>query len=438
MRPACAPSRSCARISSRPIFSPAPRSRTPSSPARRSAARPMRRSISMPSRGMSASRLTIEDWETIGYDVPLLVNMQPAGEYLGEEYFRAGGLPAVMHELLAGGTAARRRAHHQRQDRCRECGARQSQQCRGHLALRQADEGQSRLQGAARQSVRFGDHEDQRDLRRIPPALSCPIRRIPNAFEGRAVVFDGPEDYHHRIDDPALGIDEHTILFMRGAGPIGYPGSAEVVNMQPPAALIKKGVTALACIGDGRQSGTSGSPSILNASPEAAAGGGLGAAQDRRPRAHRSQQRHRRYADFPAAELAERARGAEERTAAIIIRRARRRGRKSSAPWSISSPTAWCWSRRSSISASRKNSCRATITDVRSTPNDCETFMTGITSVDRRQAQDFPQAARSRLLRHSQSVERRQRALSARPRLSRRWRPPAPAMPIRRALPTAR
>src|SRR4029077_5600704 len=96
-----------------------------------------------------------------------------------------------------------------------------------------------------------------------------------NAFEGRAVVFDGPEDYHHRIDDPALGIDEHSILFMRGTGAIGYPGSAEGVNMQPPAALIKKGITSLACIGDGRQSGTSGSPSILNASPEAAAGGGL-------------------------------------------------------------------------------------------------------------------------------------------------------------------
>ncbi len=120
----------------------------------------------------------------------------------------------------------------------------------------------------------------------------------PNAFEGRAVVFDGPEDYHARIDDPALGIDEHTILFMRGVGPIGYPGSAEVVNMQPPAALIKKGVTALACVGDGRQSGTSGSPSILNASPEAAVGGGLALAANRRPRAHRSQQRHRRYADL--------------------------------------------------------------------------------------------------------------------------------------------
>ena len=97
----------------------------------------------------------------------------------------------------------------------------------------------------------------------------------PDAFEGRAVVFEGPEDYHERIEDPALKIDEHAILFIRGVGPIGYPGSAEVVNMQPPAALIKRGITSLPCIGDGRQSGTSGSPSILNASPEAAAGGGL-------------------------------------------------------------------------------------------------------------------------------------------------------------------
>src|SRR5690606_1658253 len=97
----------------------------------------------------------------------------------------------------------------------------------------------------------------------------------PGMFEGKAVVFDGPEDYHHRIDDPALDIDEHTLLFMRGAGPVGYPGAGEVVNMRPPAYLIKKGVSALACIGDGRQSGTSGSPSILNASPEAAAGGNL-------------------------------------------------------------------------------------------------------------------------------------------------------------------
>ena len=94
-------------------------------------------------------------------------------------------------------------------------------------------------------------------------------------FEGKAVVFDGPEDYHHRIDDPALEIDEHTLLFMRGAGPVGYPGAAEVVNMRPPAYLIKKGIHSLPCIGDGRQSGTSSSPSILNVSPEAAVAGGL-------------------------------------------------------------------------------------------------------------------------------------------------------------------
>jgi dihydroxy-acid dehydratase len=100
-------------------------------------------------------------------------------------------------------------------------------------------------------------------------------KKDPNAFEGRAVVFDGPEDYHHRIDDPKLKIDEFALLFIRGVGPIGYPGSCEVVNMQPPAALIKRGITALPCIGDGRQSGTSGSPSILNATPEAAVGGGL-------------------------------------------------------------------------------------------------------------------------------------------------------------------
>jgi dihydroxy-acid dehydratase len=97
----------------------------------------------------------------------------------------------------------------------------------------------------------------------------------PEAFEAKAVVFDGPEDYHKRIEDPSLGVDEHTVLFMRGAGPVGYPGAAEVVNMQPPASLIRKGIHALPCIGDGRQSGTSGSPSILNASPEAATGGGL-------------------------------------------------------------------------------------------------------------------------------------------------------------------
>ena len=162
-----------------------------------------------------------------------------------------------------------------------------------------------------------------------------------NAFEGRAVVFDGPEDYHHRIDDPSLKIDENCMLFVRGVGAIGYPGSAEVVNMQPPAALIKKGITSLPCIGDGRQSGTSGSPSILNASPEAAAGGGLALLKtgDRvRIDLNKGTREHPDLKGRVRRSAAPRCRSA----AAISIRRARRRGRKSSAAWWISSPTAWC------------------------------------------------------------------------------------------------
>ena len=219
-------------------------------------------------------RRDIEDWEKIGYDVPLLVNMQPAGEYLGEEYYRAGGLPAVLHELHAakrlhgdaltinGKTIAENVARAKATD---------SKVIWPYDKPMKAKAGFKVLRGnlfdsAIMKTSVIADEFRQR-------YLSNP--KDPNAFEGRAVVFDGPEDYHARIDDPALGIDEHTILFMRGVGPIGYPGSAEVVNMQPPAALIKKGITALACVGDGRQSGTSGSPSILNASPEAAIGGGL-------------------------------------------------------------------------------------------------------------------------------------------------------------------
>ncbi len=218
--------------------------------------------------------LAIEDWEKVGYDVPLLVNMQPAGEYLGEDYYRAGGLPAVMHELLQAGrlrgdamtvngktyveNVARAKATNPKviwpydEPMKAQAGFRV---LRGNL-----------FDSAIMKTSVISDEFRQRYLNNAKDL---------NAFEGRAVVFDGPEDYHHRIDDPALKIDERSILFMRGTGPIGYPGSAEVVNMQPPAALIKKGVTSLACIGDGRQSGTSGSPSILNASPEAAAGGGL-------------------------------------------------------------------------------------------------------------------------------------------------------------------
>jgi dihydroxy-acid dehydratase len=219
-------------------------------------------------------RLSIEDWEKIGYDVPLLVNMQPAGEYLGEDYFRAGGLPAVMHELHAA-----RRLHGDALTINGKTVAENVAPAKSNNAavIRSYDEP---LKPHAGFKVLRGNLFDSAIMK--TSVISDEFRKRylsnptdPNAFEGRAVVFDGPEDYHRRIDDAALKIDEHSILFMRGTGPIGYPGSAEVVNMQPPAALIKKGVTSLACVGDGRQSGTSGSPSILNASPEAAAGGGL-------------------------------------------------------------------------------------------------------------------------------------------------------------------
>ncbi len=219
-------------------------------------------------------KLAIEDWETIGYDVPLLVNMQPAGDYLGEDYYRAGGLPAVMHELLTAG-----RLHGDAltingktmADNVAQARVSNAVVIRPYKEPMKPQAGFKVLRGNLFDSAIMKTSVISDDFRRR--FLSDP--KSPNAFEGRAVVFDGPEDYHRRIDDPALGIDERTILFMRGAGPIAYPGSAEVVNMQPPAALIKRGVTSLPCLGDGRQSGTSGSPSILNASPEAAAGGGL-------------------------------------------------------------------------------------------------------------------------------------------------------------------
>jgi xylonate dehydratase len=219
-------------------------------------------------------RLDIEDWEKIGFDVPLMVNMQPAGKYLGEEYFRAGGLPAVMNELLKAG--------HGHADALTVNGKTMGENVR---RARITDEDVIRpykypLKKQAGFKVLHGNLFDSAIMKTSVISeefrqryLSDPKR--PNVFEGKAVVFDGREDYHRRIEDPSLKIDEHTMLFMRGAGPIGYPGAAEVVNMQPPAALLKKGVHSLPCIGDGRQSGTSGSPSILNASPEAATGGGL-------------------------------------------------------------------------------------------------------------------------------------------------------------------
>jgi dihydroxy-acid dehydratase len=218
--------------------------------------------------------LTMADWEAIGFDVPLLVNMLPAGKYLGEEYYRAGGLPAVMQELIAA-----KRIH---TDAITINGKTVGENAG---AAKAADPDVIRpyhqpLMPHAGFKVLKGNLFDSAIMKLSVIAPDFRARYLsdpsdPNAFEGRAVVFDGPEDYHGRIDDPALGIDAATILIIRGVGPIGYPGSAEVVNMQPPAALIKQGINSLPCIGDGRQSGTSGSPSILNASPEAAAGGGL-------------------------------------------------------------------------------------------------------------------------------------------------------------------
>ena len=218
--------------------------------------------------------LNVDDWEKVGHKVPLLVNMQPAGFYLGEEYYRAGGLPAVINELM------KRKLIHE--DALTINGRTMGDNCRGREVTDKdvikpvdrpmmEDAGFIVLKGNLFDSSVMKTSVISKEFR--DRYLSNP--KDPEAFEGRAIVFDGPEDYHHRIDDPALKIDEHCLLFIRGTGPIGYPGGAEVVNMQPPAALIKRGVLALPCIGDGRQSGTSGSPSILNAAPEAAIGGGL-------------------------------------------------------------------------------------------------------------------------------------------------------------------
>ncbi|SDG18387.1 dihydroxy-acid dehydratase [Pelagibacterium luteolum] len=218
--------------------------------------------------------LSIEDWQTHGHEIPLLVNLQPAGEYLGEDYHRAGGVPAVVNELMKKGLI--------REDAATVNGQTIGENYRNtpivdHDVIRPFD---TPLQSEAGFIVLKGNLFDNAVMKTSVISEEFRTRYLsnpddPDAFEGPAMVFDGPEDYHHRIDDPALGIDETTLLFMRGTGPIGFPGAAEVVNMRPPAYLIKKGIHALPCIGDGRQSGTSGSPSILNASPEAAAGGNL-------------------------------------------------------------------------------------------------------------------------------------------------------------------
>ncbi|QMV02252.1 dihydroxy-acid dehydratase [Devosia sp. D6-9] len=218
--------------------------------------------------------LDIDDWQEEGHKVPLLVNLQPAGEYLGEDYYHAGGVPAVVNELMTQGLIAENAPTVNGKtigENCRNTPIGDDKVIRRFDNPLKAEAGFLVLRGNLFDNAIMKTSVISQEFR--DRYLNDPAS--PNAFEGKAVVFDGPEDYHHRIDDPALAIDEHTMLFMRGAGPIGYPGAAEVVNMRPPAYLIKKGVTSLPCIGDGRQSGTSGSPSILNASPEAAAGGNL-------------------------------------------------------------------------------------------------------------------------------------------------------------------
>ncbi|MEA3182796.1 MAG: xylonate dehydratase [Gammaproteobacteria bacterium] len=218
--------------------------------------------------------LSIDDWQQYGYDVPLLVNLQPAGEYLGEDFYRAGGVPAVVAQLLRQGLIFG--------DAPTANGRSIGENCQAAVIH---DEAVIRpferpLTDKAGFLVLRGNLFDSAIMKTSVISKEFRDRYLadpqdPDAFEGRAVVFDGPEDYHARIDDPALNIDSQCVLFMRGTGPIGYPGGAEVVNMRAPVQLITQGIHVLPCIGDGRQSGTSGSPSILNASPEAAVGGGL-------------------------------------------------------------------------------------------------------------------------------------------------------------------
>ena len=216
-----------------------------------------------------------DDWQKLGHNIPLLVNLQPAGEYLGEDYHRAGGLPAVVGELMSKELIPHPNV-------LTVNGKTLSENCSESFTLNEdvifkigkpilKDAGFINLTGNMFDSAIMKTSVISNEFRER--YLSNPKDR--NAFEGCAVVFDGPEDFHKRIDDTSLDINENSILVMRGTGPIGYPGGAEVVNMRPPSYLLKKGINTLPCIGDGRQSGTSGSPSILNASPESATGGGL-------------------------------------------------------------------------------------------------------------------------------------------------------------------
>ncbi len=218
--------------------------------------------------------LEVADWEEQGHEIPLLVNMMPAGEYLGEDFHRAGAVPSVIAELISAG-----KIH---EDCITANGKTIGENCKGKFSwnrkvIREFNDpikkhaGFKMLSGNLFDSAIMKTSVISEEFRNR--YLSNP--KDPNAFEAKAIVFDGPEDYHANIDNKKLDVDENTILFIRGVGPLGYPGAAEVVNMRAPNYLLEKGIRSLPCVGDGRQSGTSGSPSILNASPEAAAGGGL-------------------------------------------------------------------------------------------------------------------------------------------------------------------
>jgi xylonate dehydratase len=217
--------------------------------------------------------LTADDWRA-ALDIPLLVNMQPAGKYLGERFHRAGGVPAVLWELLHAGRidgSARTVTGLTIAENIADAESADREMITTYAAPLREQGGFLVLSGNLFDFAIMKTSVISNDFRQRYLSAAG----TPNVFEARAIVFDGADDYHARIDDPALDIDEHCILVMRGAGPIGWPGSAEVVNMQPPDALIRRGITSLPTLGDGRQSGTSASPSILNASPESAAGGGL-------------------------------------------------------------------------------------------------------------------------------------------------------------------
>tara|TARA_B110000003_G_scaffold225108_2_gene225818 strand:+ start:1725 stop:3536 length:1812 start_codon:yes stop_codon:yes gene_type:complete len=219
--------------------------------------------------------LNNDDWQTYGHKIPLLVNLQPAGEYLGEDYHRAGGVPAVIGELMSGNLLPHPEVitvnGKTMAENCNKVFSKNENVIFKIHKPMQSNSGFINLKGNLFDSAIMKTSVISAEFRER--YLSNP--KSPNSFEGKAVVFNGPEDFHKKIDNVSLKIDENSILVMRGVGPIGYPGGAEVVNMRPPSYLLKKGINALPCIGDGRQSGTSGSPSILNASPEAAQGGGL-------------------------------------------------------------------------------------------------------------------------------------------------------------------